>query len=222
MTRATETDFTLDGARRLDAADALASFRDAFMFPQTESGEDALYFCGNSLGLQPRQAAAYVQQEMEDWARLGVEGHFKGRTPWYSYHEVLRDAGARVVGAKPGEVVMMNSLTVNLHLMMVSFFQPEGNRTKIVMEWPAFPSDIYAIRTHLRTRGLDPDEHLIVIEPMKGEHTIGIEQFEEAFSNHPGEIALMLVGGGELSDRAAVRSCRVDRARARKRCARRI
>ena len=142
-------------ARHLDAIDPLASQREAFHLPQAVDGGPAIYLCGNSLGLEPRAARTMVERELEDWARLGVEGHFQARTPWYSYHEVFRESGARLVGAVPGEVVMMNSLTVNLHLMMVSFFRPTKDRFRILIEDGAFPSDTYAVKSHLAARGPD-------------------------------------------------------------------
>jgi kynureninase len=184
-----------------DHHDPLHSYRDEFHIPRsTHTGQPAIYFCGNSLGLQPKSARKLVDQEMDDWARMGVEGHFEGTTPWYSYHEVFREVGARLVGARPGanEVVMMNSLTINLHLMMVTFFQPTpgtGNRFKILMDEPAFPSDIYAIKTHLRTRGLDPQNALLVAKPRSGEQTIRSEDVEAILDREGDTIALVLLAG---------------------------
>jgi len=165
---------TEDFALKLDASDPLSKWREQFICPVNAEGERLIYFAGNSLGLQPKNTSEYVQQEIEDWQKLAVKAHLGGRTPWYSYHENFSEAGARLVGGKPGarEVVMMNSLTVNLHLMLVTFYQPTVKRYKIVMEWPAFPSDLYAVTTHLRTRGLDPDNALVQVKPREGEHTI--------------------------------------------------
>ncbi len=133
-------------ARSLDARDSLAHFRDRFHVPCGADGEPLVYLCGNSLGLMPKAARALVEQELDDWARLAVDAHFEARTPWYSYHEAFREAGARLVGALPGEVVMMNSLTVNLHLMMTSFYRPTRERHKILVEADPFPSDLYAVQ----------------------------------------------------------------------------
>lgn len=157
--------------------------RSEFLIP-----EGSAYFCGNSLGLQPKAARAAVEAELEDWARLGVKAHFEGRDPWFSYHEQFRDSGARLVGAKPGEVVMMNSLSVNLHLMMTTFFRPEGERTKILIDEPAFPSDGYAVRSQLRLHGLDPAEHLIRFDPAAGDLFELLEEEGES-------IALVLMNG---------------------------
>lgn len=128
-------------AQQADAEDVLASFQEAFYKPKTKSGESYLYFCGNSLGLQPKQTADYIKQELDDWANLGVEGHFQAKNPWKYYHESLAEPMAKILGAKPSEVVIMNSLTVNLHLMMVSFYRPTKTRYKLVVESDAFPSD---------------------------------------------------------------------------------
>ena len=131
-------------AHTLDAHDALAHFRDEFHVPKHRDGSDSIYLCGNSLGLQPKGVRAAIEQELADWERLGVEGHFHGKNPWYSYHEPLLAPAAQVVGAKPSEVALMNSLTTNLHLLMVSFYRPSGARRKILIEGSAFPSDRYA------------------------------------------------------------------------------
>ncbi|MCA9290113.1 MAG: kynureninase [Phycisphaerales bacterium] len=196
-------------ARTLDEQDPLRGYRDRFHIPCRPNGEPVLYFCGNSLGLQPKAARAIVEQELEDWATLGVDAHFRGKTPWYSYHEVFRETGARLVGARPGEVVMMNGLTTNLHLMMVSFYRPTTTRFRVLMESPAFPSDIYAIRTHVRTRGYDPDEAVITLRPRDGEHTLRTEDVEAALAEHGDSIALVLIGGvnfftGQVMDMARI------------------
>jgi len=181
---------TEEFARGLDENDALASYRQRFHVP-----DDTVYFCGNSLGLQPKTARSMIEEELDDWQNLAVAAHLEGRRPWYSYHEIFASSAARIVGAKPGEVVMMNSLTVNIHLMLVSFFRPDGGRTKILMEHPAFPSDIYAVRTHLRSRGLDPDESIIRLVPRDGEHVIRTEDVEAVLDERGSQIALVWLPG---------------------------
>lgn len=182
-------------ARARDQADPLAQHRHEFVFPQGTDGFPLVYLCGNSLGLMPRAVPDLMQQELADWGRLAVEGHMQARTPWYSYHENFRETAARLVGARPGEVVVMNSLTVNLHLMMVSFYRPEGRRTKIVIEEAAFPSDTYAVSTHVQSRGLDPAEHVIVLRPEAGHHTIATEAVERLLAERGDEIALVMLPG---------------------------
>jgi kynureninase len=179
-------------ALELDAGDLLASFRGHFHIPLRPDGYPVIYFCGNSLGLQPRATRALIEQELNDWARLGVEGHFKESTPWYSYHELFHDSGARLVGALPGEVVMMNSLTVNLHLMMVTFYRPTRDRWKIVIDEPTFPSDLYAIQSQVRHHGYDPADAVLPIGPRGGEHTIRADEVEATLERHGHEIALVL------------------------------
>ncbi len=152
-----------DVAREMDEADPLAPFRDRFHLPGAEGGDPDIYLCGNSLGLQPRATADLLRGELEDWATLGVRGHHEGRRPWLRYHELLAESGARLVGARPEEVVHMNTLTVNLHLMMASFFRPDGARRKILIERHAFPSDRYAVASQLEWHGLDPEENLIEV-----------------------------------------------------------
>ena len=139
---------TLDYARLMDSQDPLASYRERFYIPQV-NGKDAFYFTGNSLGLQPKKTKDFLQQELDDWAHYGVEGHFHAKNPWVDYHKILTKPFARLVGAKPSEVVAMNGLTVNLHLMLVSFYRPEGKRTKIICEAKAFPSDQYLSLIHI-------------------------------------------------------------------------
>lgn len=182
-------------AVRADENDPLRTCRDRFHLPKGKRDEPLIYFTGNSLGLQPKSVAGILQTELNDWATLAVDAHFEGTRPWYSYHELFRESAARLVGAIPGEVVMMNSLTVNLHLMMVSFFRAEGARNKILIESPAFPSDIYAVKTHLHSRGLRPEETLIEIAPREGEHTIRIEDLAELLDTRGNEIALVMLGG---------------------------
>src|SRR5882762_8071135 len=149
-------------ARQLDAEDPLRRFRERFHLPAGADGAPLIYFVGNSLGLMPKATRQIVEQELDDWARLGVDGHFDATTPWYSYHETLREPAARLVGALPNEVVCMNSLTVNLHLLMATFYRPTRTRNKILMEDPAFPSDTYAIKTQIAHHGFDPKEALVL------------------------------------------------------------
>ncbi len=182
-------------ARRLDSEDPLRGFRERFHIPPGPDGSPSAYLCGNSLGLQPRAAAEVVAGELEDWARLAVEGHDNARRPWYPYHEQFRDPLSRLVGALPHEVVAMNSLTVNLHLMMVSFYRPSGDRNKILIEYPAFPSDRYAVQTQLRHHGVDPAMGLLELRPRDGEHTIRDEDVAETLRRNGDEIALVLLGG---------------------------
>lgn len=185
---------TLEGARAADAADALASYREQFRFPQNQD-KHALYFTGNSLGLQPKRAQVIVQEELDDWARWGVDGHLEAERPWLSYHENFSASLARLVGAKTEEVVAMNGLTTNLHLLMVSFFKPEGRRTKILCEGKAFPSDQYALKSQLRFHGLDPKEHLIEIMPDPETELIEEDRIIAAIDANREELALVLIGG---------------------------
>src|ERR1044072_6227560 len=148
---------SLDYAQSLDQVDILYSFRERFHFPKHED-RDAYYFCGNSLGLQPKSVGYLINSELEDWATYGVEGHFRARNPWFSYHQLFSERLARVVGAKKHEVVAMNTLTVNLHLLMMSFYRPENGRYKILMEAGAFPSDQYALETQVRMYGYNPED----------------------------------------------------------------
>lgn len=177
----------------LDAADPLAGFRDRFHLPPGPDGSPAAYFCGNSLGLMPRAARGLVEQELQDWGRLAVDAHFRGKTPWYDYHETVREPLGRLVGAHPHEVVAMNSLTVNLHLMMASFYRPRGERRKILIEATAFPSDAYAVRSQIALHGGDPGRDLIEVgEPQA---TIADAAILEAIERNGREIALVLLSG---------------------------
>lgn len=182
-------------ARQLDAADPLASYRNQFHIPKGPDGRDIVYFAGNSLGLQPKATRELINQELDDWAALAVEAHFHGKTPWYSYHEVFREAGARLVGGLPGEVVMMNSLTVNLHLLMVSFYRPTRERYKILIEDAAFPSDTYAVRSQLIHHGFDPDAGLIVARPRAGEHVLRTDDILSLLADEGERIALVMMSG---------------------------
>lgn len=184
----------LDFARVMDERDPLADFRQRFSFPRTGKGEDCIYLAGHSLGLQPKSARAYVEQELEDWARLGVEGHLQARNPWIPYHRLLADQTATLVGTEPGEVVAMNSLTVNLHLMMVSFYRPTNARHKILVERGAFPSDRYAVESQIRFHGYAPESSLIELTPRPGESCMRDEDVESLIDREGDSIALILIG----------------------------
>ena len=199
---------TLAFAQEQDQNDPLHHFRDKFYFPQVNK-QDAIYFCGNSLGLQPKSAQMYIDNEMYKWANLAVEGHFKGEEPWFNYHELLAAGAARVVGAKESEVVIMNQLTVNLHLMLVSFYRPEGKRFKIITEAGAFPSDQYALETQTRFHGFTPDEAVVELYPREGEHTLRTEDILQAIKDNAEELALVMMGGinyytGQVFDMEAI------------------
>jgi kynureninase len=184
-----------DFAKQLDAQDSLHVFREKFHLPANRSGEPLIYFAGNSLGLMPKTAKQIVEQELEDWAKLGVDAHLKAKTPWYSYHEALREPTARLVGAQPVEVICMNSLTVNLHLMMATFYRPTKARFKILMEDPAFPSDTYAIKTQIVHHRLEPKEALVLARPREGEFTVRAEEILDLIEKHADELAVVLIGG---------------------------
>ena len=185
---------TLDFARELDAKDKLSSYRDQFIFPQHE-GENVIYFTGNSLGLQPKSAKKYVDKIMTDWANLAVEGHFYAEKPWWDYHERFSAKLAKVVGAKPAEVTVMNTLTVNLHLLMVSFYRPKGKRYKIICEEKAFPSDQYMISSQVRFHGYDPDDAIVEIKRREGENNFRTEDILSKIKEVGEECALVLIGG---------------------------
>jgi len=196
-------------AHQLDAEDPLRHFQEKFHLPRSKDGSSLIYFAGNSLGLMPIAARAIVEQELDDWAKLAVDAHLNAKTPWYSYHETLRDPSARLVGAKPKEVVCMNSLTVNLHLMMATFYRPTGSRFKILMEEPAFPSDTYAIKTQIVHHGLDPNETLVLARAREGEFTVRHEDIETALEKYGDQIAVVVIGGinfftGQLFDIAKI------------------
>jgi len=184
-----------EAARRLDLDDPLSTFRSRFEIPAGRGGAPVIYFCGNSLGLMPKAARALVDEEMDDWAALAVEGHFEARRPWFSYHEQFRELGARLVGARPGEVVMMNSLTVNLHLMLATFYRPTADRHLILIEEGAFPSDAYAVATHVTQRGRRADESILLARPRAGEATLRTEDLERLFETRGREIAVALLPG---------------------------
>jgi kynureninase len=181
-------------AKQQDKEDKLSVFRNKFHIPKDKNGKDWLYFTGNSLGLQPKETKNYINQELEDWANLGVEGHFEAKNPWLNYHELLNDKMAKIVGAKPIEVGVMNTLTTNLHLLMVSFYRPTKSKYKIVIESDAFPSDRYAVQSQLKFHGFSSDD-IIEWRPRKGEELLNIEDLENIVLTQGNEIALLLIGG---------------------------
>jgi len=196
-------------ARRMDEEDPLRRFRDEFLFPSDAHGGPVVYLAGNSLGLQPRKARGYIEQELDDWARYAVEGHQKARHPWLPYHEELTEQAARLVGAKPLEVVVMNSLTVNLHLMMVSFYRPTRERFKILVEGGAFPSDRYGVASQARFHGFSREQAVVEVSPRAGEATVRDEDLAEAIAREGSSLALVLLGNvnyltGQAFDIAAV------------------
>jgi kynureninase len=179
----------------LDLRDPLRSFRDQFYFPGNADGKPLLYFCGNSLGLQPRNARAFVVQELDDWAKYGVEGHFHAKNPWMPYHELLTEQMADLVGALPVETVVMNTLTVNLHLMMTSFYRPTPERYKILIESDAFPSDRYAVASQVQWHGFTPEEAILELRPRAGEVLIRAADIAEQLEKEGSRVALVLLGG---------------------------
>jgi kynureninase len=198
-----------DEARALDAADPVPTRRAEFRVPRHSDGDEWAYLAGNSLGLQPRRTAIDLTQELEDWATFGVEGHEEALRPWVSYHELLRGPTARLVGGREQEVVAMNSLTVNLHLLMASFYRPTGDRYRIVIEDSAFPSDSYAVRSHADFRGYGDDDAVVRMAPRSGEHHLRTEDIAELLEHEGHQIALLLFGGvnyltGQLMDIAEV------------------
>ena len=186
---------TADFALSLDAKDELRKYRNEFHIPLQKNGEEHIYMCGNSLGLQPKRTKEFLNQELEDWATFGVEGHFHAKNPWMPYHEFLTESYAKIVGAKPTEVVAMNTLTVNLHLMMVSFYKPTEKRHKIIIEGDAFPSDIYAVESQIKHHGLFPATSLIKLRPRDGESAIRTEDIQTIIEREGDEISLIMLGG---------------------------
>lgn len=185
---------TLEFAKQQDAADPLKSYREKFYFPMMH-GRETIYFTGNSLGLQPKATQDYVLNELEDWATFGVEGHFHARKPWLSYHEQFAEPLAKIVGAKPEEVVVMNQLTVNLHLLLVSFYKPTKTRYKILCEAKAFPSDQYALESQVKFHGLKPEDAIIEVAPREGEICIRHEDILAAIEKNKDSIATIMIGG---------------------------
>lgn len=195
---------TLAHAQQLDSQDPLASYRDKFHHPVINN-QNVLYFTGNSLGLQPKAAKDYVNTELDDWAKWGVEGHFQATNPWVSYHEMLTPTSAELVGANHSEVVCMNSLTTNLHLLFVSFYQPTKQRFKIISEAKMFPSDRYLLETQVKHHGFDPAEAIIEVAPRDGQHLIDEADILDAIEQHKDQLALVFFGGmnyftGQLFD----------------------
>ncbi len=199
---------TLDYARAQDEKDPLRSFRQRFFIPP-QGKDESIYLCGNSLGLQPKTAQAALLHELEHWKKHGVEGHFRGDMPWKDYHKFLTEQTAHVVGAKPSEVVVMNTLTTNLHLMMVSFYRPSLERYKIIMEAGAFPSDQYAMESQVRWHGYDPASAIVEVQPRAGEETLRNEDILNTIAEHGSSTALVMFGGvnyftGQLFDMKAI------------------
>lgn len=208
MTRQDLRDLEADALAQ-DAADPLASFRDAFLIPRNEDGSEQSYFCGNSLGLQPRATRAALLDELEDWGNLAVEAHFRGRHPWMPYHGFVRDDLAALVGALPHEVVAMNSLTTNLHLMMVSFYRPTRERNAILIERNAFPSDHHAVESQIRFHDHDPATALLGVDADGADGTLSQDAILRAIDAHGERVALVLLPGvqylsGQAFDLAAI------------------
>lgn len=184
---------TLEYAQAQDDIDILFYFRERFHIPQHE-GKDCIYLCGNSLGLQPKSTSYLFEKELSDWAKWGVEGHFNAERPWFSYHQQFSASLARIVGANKDEVVAMNTLTVNLHLLLLSFYKPANGRYKIIMEAGAFPSDQYAIETQVRMYGYNPDDAIIELTPREGEHTLRDEDILKAIEDAGESVACVMMG----------------------------
>src|SRR5215831_10884180 len=185
---------SLEFAQHLDHQDPLKHFRRRFIIPQ-HNRADWIYFAGNSLGLQPKSVRTYIENELEEWGRLGVDAHFDGKIPWVSYHEIFPDQLSKIVGCLPHEVVVMNQLTINLHLLMISFFRPDKKRYKIICEGKAFPSDQYALESQVRLHGLDPQQSIIEVHPLAGSSVIELKQILETIQQHRDELAVVLFGG---------------------------
>lgn len=210
-------EFNRNYAWEQDEIDPFKSFKNDFIFPASNHGNDVVYLCGNSLGLQPKSAQKALENELEDWAKWGVEGHFHGRKPWFHYHKFLTDYTAEIAGAKPHEVVVMNHLTVNLHLLLYSFYRPtfdsinpaHPKRYKLLMEAGAFPSDMYAVQTHVESRGLNYDETVVEMSPRPGEHTLRTEDILLTIESLGDTLALCFFSGvqyytGQLFDIPAI------------------
>jgi kynureninase len=185
----------LDLARHLDATDPLAPFRDRFHLPQQPDGSPLIYLCGHSLGLEPRGVRELVLAELDTWAEHGVDGHFRRDAPWYSYHELLRDGGARLVGGRPDEVVFMNGLTVNLHLMLATFYRPTAECWRILIDEPTFPSDRYAIASHLQHRDVPPEAGLLTVGPRPRDQVLHVEDVERVLAEQDGTVTVVLLAG---------------------------
>lgn len=185
---------SLSFAKSLDKKDPLKNFRERFFFPE-HNGKNAIYFCGNSLGLQPKSVKKYIEEELNAWEKFAVEGHFKGKNPWFSYHEQFAKPLANLVGAFPEEVVAMNQLTVNLHLLLVSFYRPTKSRYKIITETKPFPSDSYALESQVRFRGFNPEDAIVELQPREGEHCLRTEDILFEIEKHKNTLALVMMGG---------------------------
>ena len=194
ITRINMFENTLAFAQQLDKEDPLKRFREKFYIPFI-NGKESIYFTGNSLGLQPKTAQDYVLNDLEDWANYGVEGHFHGRNPWVKYHEKFPPKLAPILGALEEEIIVMNQLTINLHLLMISFYRPTKERYKIICEAKAFPSDQYAFQSQALLAGLDPGKVIIEVEPRNGEHTIRNEDIVATINKHGNEVAVVIIGG---------------------------
>lgn len=195
-------------ARTQDQQDHLKHFRDRFMIPEVQ-GKEAIYFCGNSLGLQPKSVRTFLDRELQKWADYAVDGHFHAPEPWFDFHKLLKEPLARIVGASPTEVVAMNNLSSNLHLMMVSFYRPTAKRYKILMEGGAFPSDQYAVESQVKFHGHAPADAIIEVFPRQGEYTLHTEDILKAIDQHQDELALVLFSGlqyysGQVFDMPAI------------------
>ena len=190
----TNWEFSLNCARKLDKNDELSSYRDHFFIPNF-SGKESLYFTGNSLGLQPKNVQSYIQDELNDWAKWGVEGHENSKNPWLNYHEIFNDKINFLVGAKNKEVVVTHSLTTNLHLLLISFYRPTKTRFKILCEKKAFPSDQYALQSQVEIHNLKPEDCIVEVEPRKGEQTIRNEDIVSKIKEIGPELALVMIGG---------------------------
>lgn len=199
---------TLEFAQKLDQQDKLNHYQSQFIFPQ-HNGKNVIYFTGNSLGLQPKSAQYYINEVMNDWANLAVEGHFFAEKPWWDYHERLAEPLSKIVGAKPSEITVMNTLTINLHLLMVSFYKPTSKRFKIICEEKAFPSDQYMLQSQVKHHGYNPDEALVEVKRREGEHNIRLEDILAKIEEVGDELALVLWGGvnyytGQVFDMKAI------------------
>ncbi len=199
---------TLSFALQLDQNDPLKTFRNKFYIPQINNKE-CIYFTGNSLGLQPKTVKAHIDQELEDWARMGVDGHLLARNPWLPYHELFPELLSNIIGSLPEEVVVMNTLTVNLHLLMVSFYRPTLKRYKIICEAKAFPSDQYAMESQVKLAGFNPDDAIIEVKPREGEYALRTDDILEIIEQHKDSVALVLFGGvnyytGQVLDMKAI------------------
>lgn len=200
--------FSEEFARKMDSEDPIEEFRDRFFFPEV-NGKEAIYFCGNSLGLQPKSVKSYLEKELDNWAKLGVDGHFHGEDAWYHIRQKSKPALAEIVGAHTHEVVAMNNLSSNLHFLMVSFYQPTKERNKIIVEAGAFPSDMYMLESQVRFHGLDPDEVIVELKPREGEHTLRTEDILAEIKNQGDSLALVNMSGlqyytGQLFDMKAI------------------